>query len=526
MNEELLSSILFVLITWLLYVIIQYIRTYTYWKKRGVPQITPIPFFGNTFSVTCGEEPLYHFHYKNYFKFKDHPFGGYYDFGRPVLLVRDPELINHILTKDFAYFQDRGFPYDEEKEPLTANLFNMGGPRWKNIRTKITPCFTTGKRKLMFEMLKNCMDDLKNIVRSNLRNDEDVEFKDILARFSTDIITESAFGIKAHTLKNPEAEFRQMGRSLIQPNSRIRPIFLQICPKLMQYFGVRFLSQEMNDFFQGFVKEAVEFRKTNHVNRNDFLNSMVQLMENQTKEESGRDITYASIAAECWFFFFAGFEASSSALSMTLYELARNPEIQRKVREEVDRVVEKYDGEITYDALQEMTYMEMVIYGNPTFNLNVISFSLLVTLSFCFTETIRLYPSLPFLIRSCTKTYKIPNSDTYIDKGVSVVIPVVGLHRDPVYYTDPEVYNPENFSEEVKNSRHHCTFLPFGEGPRICIASRFGMMQIKTGLATLIRNFEFTPSSKMITPLQLIPRLILTNCGSGVWLKCSERSFN
>uniref|UniRef100_A0AAT9UU12 Cytochrome P450 6PV1 n=1 Tax=Maconellicoccus hirsutus TaxID=177089 RepID=A0AAT9UU12_MACHI len=503
MNEELLSSILFVLITWLLYVIIQYIRTYTYWKKRGVPQITPIPFFGNTFSVTCGEEPLYHFHYKNYFKFKDHPFGGYYDFGRPVLLVRDPELINHILTKDFAYFQDRGFPYDEEKEPLTANLFNMGGPRWKNIRTKITPCFTTGKRKLMFEMLKNCMDDLKNIVRSNLRNDEDVEFKDILARFSTDIITESAFGIKAHTLKNPEAEFRQMGRSLIQPNSRIRPIFLQICPKLMQYFGVRFLSQEMNDFFQGFVKEAVEFRKTNHVNRNDFLNSMVQLMENQTKEESGRDITYASIAAECWFFFFAGFEASSSALSMTLYELARNPEIQRKVREEVDRVVEKYDGEITYDALQEMTYMEMVIY-----------------------ETIRLYPSLPFLIRSCTKTYKIPNSDTYIDKGVSVVIPVVGLHRDPVYYTDPEVYNPENFSEEVKNSRHHCTFLPFGEGPRICIASRFGMMQIKTGLATLIRNFEFTPSSKMITPLQLIPRLILTNCGSGVWLKCSERSFN
>lgn len=138
----------------------------------------------------------------------------------------------------------------------------------------------------------------------------------------------------------------------------------------------------------------------------------------------------------------------------------------------------------------------------------------------------------------------------YIDKGVSVIIPVVGLHRDPAYFPDPDKYNPEHFSEEVKNSRHHCTFLPFGEGPRVCIgkwtndlqlnyiiefsevklnlisASKFGMMQIKTGLATMVRNFEFSPSPKMITPLQLIPRLILTNCGSGVWLKCSERSFS
>lgn len=112
--------------------------------------------------------------------------------------------------------------------------------------------------------------------------------KIISFRFSTDVITESAFGIKAHTLKNPEAEFRQMGRSLIQPNSRVRPIFLQICPKIMQYFGVRFLSKEMNDFFLGFVKEAVEFRKHNQVSRNDFLNSVIELMEKQTVEENGR----------------------------------------------------------------------------------------------------------------------------------------------------------------------------------------------------------------------------------------------
>ena len=56
-------------------------------------------------------------------------------------------------------------------------------------------------------------------------------------------------------------------------------------------------------------------------------------------------------------------------------------------------------------------------------------------------------------------------------------------------------------------------------------ASRFGMMQIKTGLATVIRNFEFTPSTKTETPLKLTPRLILTNCAE-VWLKCKKREFD
>ncbi len=75
------------------------------------------------------------------------------------------------------------------------------------------------------------------------------------------------------------------------------------------------------------------------------------------------DITYATIAAECWFFFFAGFEASALVVSMTLFELARNEEIQSKLRQEVDTVLEKYKGEIIYDALEEMKYMEMVVYG-------------------------------------------------------------------------------------------------------------------------------------------------------------------
>jgi cytochrome P450 len=86
-----------------------------------------------------------------------------------------------------------------------------------------------------------------------------------------------------------------------------------------------------------------------------------------------------------------------------------------------------------------------------------------------FSEALRKYPPVPILNRECTKTYKIPGSDVTLEKGMLTVIPVLGLHYDPKYYPDPDRFDPERFSEEEKAKRHHFVYLPFGEGPRICI---------------------------------------------------------
>ncbi len=181
--EGILLPLIVIFLTFVIYLVRKQMSIYNYWKKRGVPHPKPIPFFGNTFSIACGNRSIFHFHLKNYFDFADHKFSGYYDFGKPVLVVRDPELVNQILTKDFAYFQDRGFPYDEEKEPLTANLFNMGGPRWQNVRKKTTSCFTTNKRKLMFAMIIDLMQGLKSTVDKAIERSDIIEIKDILARY-------------------------------------------------------------------------------------------------------------------------------------------------------------------------------------------------------------------------------------------------------------------------------------------------------------------------------------------------------
>ncbi|RZB40849.1 p450 domain containing protein, partial [Asbolus verrucosus] len=133
-------------------------------------------------------------------------------------------------------------------------------------------------------------------------------------------------------------------------------------------------------------------------------------------------------------------------------------------------------------------------------------------------ETLRKYPPAPLLNRRCTQDYTIPNTNIRLERGVDVGIPVLGIHTDPEYYPNPEIFDPDRFSEENKNMRPAFTWLPFGEGPRVCIGLRFGMLQSKVGLTTLLKNYKITLSKKTKVPLRLDKNVFVTTAEGGIWL--------
>lgn len=77
------------------------------------------------------------------------------------------------------------------------------------------------------------------------------------------------------------------------------------------------------------------------------------------------------------------------------------------------------------------------------------------------------------LSRKCNEKYTVPGTDVTIEKGINALISVLGLHHDPEYYPHPEKFDPERFTEENKKQRNPFTYIPFGEGPRICIGKKY-----------------------------------------------------
>jgi len=117
--------------------------THGKWQKLNIPYVPPVPLFGNAFRmVTKLEHPMKMFD-RFYNQFPDVKFLGFYQMMEPVLLIRDPELINTILVKDFSYFTDHGFVMDPSTTVLGNSLFFSNGQRWRTMRQKLSPGFTS-----------------------------------------------------------------------------------------------------------------------------------------------------------------------------------------------------------------------------------------------------------------------------------------------------------------------------------------------------------------------------------------------
>ncbi|XP_055542010.1 probable cytochrome P450 6a17 [Wyeomyia smithii] len=476
-------------------------KRYAYWKRRGVPYAEAGFPFGNLKGMRKRHLAL--LVQDVYVQLKDSgkKFGGMFFFINPVALILDLDFAKDVFIKDFQYFHDRGIYSNEKVDPITAHLVSMEGVKWKNLRAKLTPTFTTGKMKMMYPTVAAVAEEFRKCMLVEAESGGEVEMKEFLARFTTDVIGTCAFGLECNSLKDPEAKFRQMGRKALAltPMGFLRRILSFTFRDLAKALNVRISDPDVADFFMNAVRETIEYREKNNVRRNDFMDLLIKLKNDQpiddgSEERLGR-LTFNEIAAQAFVFFLAGFETSSTAMSYCLYELAQNQELQEKARQDVESVLAKHEGAMTYEAVHEMRYVEN-----------------------CINESLRKYPPVPNILRNTNKSYHVSDMNVTLEKGYRVLLPIYSIHHDARYYPDPERYDPERFNAELTAKRHPMAFIPFGEGPRICIGLRFGMMQARVGLACLLRNFRFKLSPKTPRELRFIASNPLLASEGGLWL--------
>uniref|UniRef100_A0A6M2DE09 Putative cytochrome n=1 Tax=Xenopsylla cheopis TaxID=163159 RepID=A0A6M2DE09_XENCH len=472
-----------------------------HWSRKNLKSHTGDNFFRDFYNNLTLSENFSVVLDSYYKRFRNESFFGAFAFLRPALTLVDLDAVKTVLTTEFNSFQKNDFEINEELEVLLAtNPFALSGAKWKRSRNQVTPAFTSGRMKAMFPL----MIDVAHRLTKYIENHKDattstgLDAKDLSEKFAMDNVATCAFGIDAESFTNPNSDFIRLGRKLFETTTAnmIKFLIIFLFPWLTKILRIRFVPKETSDWMVAVINQNVEYREKHNVSRDDFLQGMMNLRNK--KNIDYQPLTNLEMTGHSLSFLTDGFETSSGALAFAIYAVAHNQDVQENLRREIADVLDKYDGNLTYDALMEMSYLDRIIF-----------------------ETLRKYPPLMVMQKKCTQQCTLQGKDNALiamEPGDSIMIPVLSIHHDPEHYPDPERFDPDRFTESEKSSRHSYAFLGFGGGPRICLGMRFALQQIKVALLHIVMNFELSVASKTKEPLKLDKKAFLYKAEGGLWI--------
>ncbi|ELU17544.1 hypothetical protein CAPTEDRAFT_120352, partial [Capitella teleta] len=328
--------------------------------------------------------------------------------------------------------------------------------------------------------------------------------------FSADVIARIAYGVDMDSQNDPDHPFIKHMKSSLDFSIRKKPFFAiaMFCPGLLPLaskLGFSFFEKETLDYFTNLVHGTIKMRKNADAaapERQDFLQVMMEAKEMKSAKEGlgeaddnrqRKPLTDAEVLSNCIIFFFAAYGTIGDAMSMILYSLADNPEVQEKVFDEINSVLGD-SKECSYDQVKQLSYLSMVV-----------------------DESLRRYPPALMVDRLCSGDVVIKGYKFF--KDLVVTIPVYALHMDPEIWPEPEKFIPERFTPDKKTEMNPYNYMPFGQGPRHCIAMRMALVELKVALVHVIRNLRIVKCH----PDQELERNKMTGSPNDLKLKVQRR---
>ncbi|ESO89799.1 hypothetical protein LOTGIDRAFT_218629 [Lottia gigantea] len=402
---------------------------------------------------------------------------GYYHGRTPVLNVGDPDLVKEICIKHFNNFSSRPFnvPKDLYEE---AFLTVVNGERWRNSRSVLSPSFTSGKMRAMVPLMKNCVENFLKHLEKHAESGKAVDVKTMFSGFTLDVICTTAFGIDIDSQGNPDNPLILAAKDASQFNLRnpfnLICILLPFTIPIMDFFGVGFMKREPKKFMIDTIEKVIAERQNNPSDRADFVSLAMKAKEDSEKRQEGRVFNQHDLIGNLLVFMLAAYDTTSTTLSFVSYCLATHPDIQDKVLHEINQKLGK-DEEPDHENITKLKYLQQVI-----------------------DETLRLFPALIRTVRYCAEDIDI--NGTFIAKGTEISFPVFAIQRDPDFWENPDVFDPERFSPENKESINPYSHMPFGMGPRNCIGQRLALLELKLVLVCILRSYKICCTPETETP--------------------------
>lgn len=387
-----------------------------------------------------------------------------------VILLRHPHHIRRVLQQKSGVYDRSSMPYKMSRSLFGRGLATVeGGEEWRTMRRMMQPSFH-------YQRVASMAEHMLAVIRARLDNWADmaaagevIDTAPEMRRLTLRVVARALFALEDGEMLDRFASAidtidHELGAWMQFP---LLPLSVPTAGH-RRYWASRAVVQEIID-------HTITQHLTDQVDRGDLLSMLIQAQD----EETGARLTDVELRDQVMVMLWAGHETGANVLTWMWYRLGFHPEVQQRVRQEIDRELEGLPP--TLADCSKLTYTRSVL-----------------------DEIQRLYPQQWLASRRALEDDEI--GGYRIPAGTDIFFSPYHAHRHPEFWDDPEEFRPDRFSAEEIAKRDRSAYLPFGSGPHLCIGNQFALTEMLLVIASTMQRFRI----ELESPETVEPRPLLT----------------
>jgi cytochrome P450 len=406
-----------------------------------------------------------------------------------AVVIFHPDDIQRVLQDNHRNYSKQTRTYDYLGLLVGNGLIRTDGDFWLRQRRLMQPAFHRQVINGLCDLIVSQTQEMLNRLESVAQSGQAVNFSHEMMNLALGIATQALFSTR---LQDMDGRLGDAIRLLMKDTAfrfehPFHPPVWFPSPHNREFNENKKLLDEL-------VFGMIRDRRQHHSETKDLLD---RLMEARLDEAGGSKgelmgMDDQQLRDELVTLILAGHETTAISLCWTLYLLSQNPDVEARLRRELDEVLSGHP--LTLDDLSRLEYTRMVR-----------------------DESMRLYPPAWLVERKAIgddvlSGYRIPAGTTL---GITSFV----THRHPKFWDDPDAFDPERFSPERSAGRHDYAYFPFGGGPRKCIGFQLALLETHIALAMMLQRFHFElePGREVKWEPELSLRL-----KGGLWLRLTS----
>ena len=393
-------------------------------------------------------------------------------------LVSDPRLIQEILVTQHKSFIKGEF-LQRTKKVFGEGLLTSEGDFHHRQRRLVQPAFHSTRIASYVDTINGYTDH----VTGAWKEGQVLDLHSEMTKLTMEVIAKCMFN------EDVESQASEISRSLtdiIEYFSRLSSPFAWLLEKLPSNRKYENAIKTVDKMIYGMIAD----RKKSGRDYGDLLSMLLS-----ARDADGSMMTDQQLRDEALILFSAGHETTANALTWTWYLVSKHPEVEEKLHEEVDSLLQGKRNP-NYEDIPKLGYTTKV-----------------------FTESMRVFPPAWVLPRQPIEDCNI--GGYLIPANVQVLMSQYVVHHDPRYFAEPENFNPDRWTKDMTSKLPKFAYFPFGGGPRSCVGEPFAWMEGVLVLARIASGWKMSLDPKQ--KVELLPRITLRP-KYGMRMKLSKRN--